>query len=117
VSFKIITGIIFATLLLLINSVAYAKPTSIGASIVSEASKLNDKAFQPNPITIKQGDTVVWTNNDFGTHTVTEKKATFNSGYMRPNQTFEFTFNKSGIFEYICEVHPTSMFGTVIVNP
>ena len=114
---KIIADILFVTLIFLINSDAYAKPTSIWASIVSEASKLNDKAYQPNPITIKQGDTIVWTNSDFGIHTVTEKKASFNSGFMHPNQTFEFTFNKSGIFEYICEVHPTSMFGTVIVNP
>ncbi|MGD9671942.1 MAG: hypothetical protein AB7U98_00510 [Candidatus Nitrosocosmicus sp.] len=44
-------------------------------SIVSDASKLGDKAYDPSPynnkppITISQGDIVVWTNNDFGIHT------------------------------------------------
>ena len=48
-------------------------------SIVSDASKLGDKAYDPSPITISQGDTVVWTNNDFGIHTVTENNNVFSS--------------------------------------
>ena len=32
-----------------------------------------------SPITISQGDTVVWTNNDFGIHTVTENNNVFSS--------------------------------------
>jgi len=48
-------------------------------SIVSDASKLGDKAYVPSPIAISQGDIVVWTNNDFGIHTVTENNNLFSS--------------------------------------
>jgi plastocyanin len=47
---------------------AYAQSDNI-VSIVSDASKLGDKAYDPSPITISQGDIVVWVNNDFGIYT------------------------------------------------
>lgn len=40
-------------------------------SIVSGAFRLTDTAYQPNPINIKVGDSVMWTNDDSSTHTVT----------------------------------------------
>ena len=43
----------------------------VNVTIVSEASTLNDKAFQPNPLKVSVGTTVVWTNDDFGLHTIT----------------------------------------------
>src|SRR5438067_6938488 len=41
------------------------------ASIVSGASTMTDKAFSPNPINVKVGGTVTWTNDDTMFHTVT----------------------------------------------
>ncbi len=40
-------------------------------SIVAGAFRLTDTAYQPNPINIKVGDTVMWINDDSSTHTVT----------------------------------------------
>ncbi len=40
-------------------------------SIVSGAFRLTDTAYQPNPINIKVGDSMMWTNDDSSTHTVT----------------------------------------------
>jgi plastocyanin len=40
-------------------------------SIVAGAFRLTDTAYQPNPINIKVGDSVMWTNDDSSTHTVT----------------------------------------------
>jgi plastocyanin len=40
-------------------------------SIVTGASTLGEGAFSPNPITLKVGDTVIWTNDDNQFHTVT----------------------------------------------
>lgn len=62
----------------------------VNVTIVSEASTLNDKAFQPNPLKVSVGTTVVWTNDDFGLHTLA-----FDSGTLRPDDTFEYTFDKT----------------------
>jgi plastocyanin len=40
-------------------------------SIVLGASTLADKAWSPNPVNVKVGDTVTWTNDDNQAHTVT----------------------------------------------
>ena len=39
--------------------------------IVQGAGTLGDKGFSPNPINVKVGDTVTWTNIDNMEHTVT----------------------------------------------
>jgi plastocyanin len=46
---------------------------TIQISIVSDASRLTNTAYQPNPINIKVGDTIEWTNDDTSPHTVIEK--------------------------------------------
>jgi plastocyanin len=46
-------------------------------TIVSDASTLGDKSFQPNPLEIPAGSTVIWTNDDFGIHTVTDNDGAF----------------------------------------
>ena len=33
-------------------------------SIVKDASTMTDKAYSPNPVNVKVGDTVTWTNDD-----------------------------------------------------
>ena len=46
----------------------------INVSIVPGAATMGNKAFSPNPINIKVGDTITWTNNDDSSppfHTVT----------------------------------------------
>lgn len=58
--------------------VVYAQPNNL-VSIVSDASTLGDKAYNPSPITISQGDTVTWANKDFSIHTVTENNGVFGS--------------------------------------
>ena len=83
-------------------------------TIVSDASTLGDKAFQPNPLEIPAGSTVIWTNDDFGIHMVTDNDGAFDSDTLRPDDTFEFTFDKIGSYDYHCALHP-SMVGRVVV--
>jgi plastocyanin len=91
-------------------------------SIVPEATGLEDKAYQPTPIKIKVGESISWINNDISIHTVTEGNPStinvsvngFDSGLISPEETFQHTFDKVGIIEYHCALHPT-MLGKVIV--
>lgn len=59
--------------------------------------------------------TVIWINKDFGIHTVTENQGLFGSEDLRPDQTFEYTFENGGTYDYHCKLHP-EMVGKIIVN-
>jgi plastocyanin len=41
-------------------------------SIVRDATNLDDQSYQPNPISVNIGDTILLTNEDSARHTVTE---------------------------------------------
>ena len=86
------------------------------ASIVSGASVLTTTAFSPNPITVKVGDSVKWTNNDTIVHTSTANNGQWNSGILNPGQSFTTpAFTTAGSFVYHCTIHP-GMVGTVTVQ-
>lgn len=72
-------------------------------------------AFNKSSITIKKGDTVIWTNKDSVSHTVSGDNGGPNSAFLNQNQTYSFTFDNTGSFSYHCKPHP-SMTGTVIVT-
>ncbi|TME08719.1 MAG: hypothetical protein E6I65_12380 [Chloroflexi bacterium] len=84
-----------------------------------------DKSFQPPNITVNAGDTVTWTvTKSIGEpHSVTSGKPgtdqgkDFDSGIglKDDGQSFQFTFDKPGTYDYFCQVHPTVMTGQVIV--
>jgi plastocyanin len=111
----------------LTSKAANTTETKIGTniknvSIVPEATGLEDKAYQPNPVSIKVGETVIWTNNDLTIHTVTEGDPStnvpingFDSGLLNPDETFKHVFKKAGTIEYHCILHPT-MTGRVIIS-
>jgi len=70
-------------------------------------------SFNPSTLNIKAGDTVIWTNQDPATHKI--KSDTFNSGDLNQGDTFRFTFNSKGTYDYVCAIHP-SMTGKIIVE-
>jgi len=100
----------------------------VKVSIVPGASTLADKAFSPNPVNVKIGDTITWVNEDSVFHTVVsgnpssggETGKVFDSGLSGPTalttkgKTFSHTFTEKGEFPYFCQLHPT-MTGKVIV--
>jgi glucose/arabinose dehydrogenase/plastocyanin len=75
---------------------------------------ISNFAFNPSNITILKGTTVIWTNDDPVAHTVTSDTNIFDSGILNPGQTFQWTFNENGTFNYHCSIHPFIQ-GVVIV--
>lgn len=75
-------------------------------------------SFQPGTRTVKVGTTVKWTDSiiDGINHTATAHNATFNSGVLKPGETYEFTFTSTGSFTYLCTLHPEQMRGTIVVT-
>lgn len=74
---------------------------------------IKDFAFSPADMKIKKGTTVTWKNEDSMVHTV--KSDSFESKDLATGDTFQFTFDTAGTFNYICSIHP-SMMGTVTVE-
>jgi plastocyanin len=78
-------------------------------------ASINGFQFLPGEIEIKVGTTITWTNEDSAPHTVTANDRSFNSGRLEQGQTFSFTFDTAGEFEYFCEYHP-GMAAVVVVT-
>ncbi len=88
--------------------------TSTGQKSSETATvSIKDFAFNPDSVTIAVGGTVTWKNNDSTTHTV--KGVDFESGNLKPGDTFSQTFDKVGTFDYSCAIHP-AMTGKVTVK-
>ena len=69
--------------------------------------------FNPETINISIGTTVIWTNKDPMPHRI--KSDSFNSSDLSTDQSFSFKFDKAGIYNYACGLHP-SMKGQIIVK-
>ena len=65
--------------------------------------------------TVSIGDTVTITNEDAAGHTWTAVDGEFDSGTLAEGETFDFTFDAAGDFDYFCSIHP-SMTGTITVE-
>ena len=76
--------------------------------------------YDPPKLTIKPGETVVWTNLDDNDHTVisddkdTNGNPIFASDNLGNGDKFQFKFANKGKFPYHCKYHPR-MKGVVIV--
>ncbi len=63
--------------------------------------------YSVNVLTIPVGTTVTWTNEDPGMlHTVTADDGSFDSGFLEEGQTWSYTFDAAGTFDYHCTPHP-----------
>src|SRR5690242_7144954 len=71
--------------------------------------------YDPPKLTIKPGETVVWTNQDSNDHTVIADDDSFKSDNLGAGDKFKYTFDKKGKFPYHCRYHPR-MKGLVLVQ-
>jgi nitrite reductase (NO-forming) len=63
--------------------------------------------YSVNVLTIPAGTTVTWTNDDPGVaHTVTSVDGLFDSGFLNEGESWSYTFDDPGEYEYLCTPHP-----------
>ena len=75
---------------------------------------IQNLAYRPANIQVRVGTTVTWTNQDNVPHSVTFKNGMKDSGLLSQGQSFSYTFNTPGTYQYYCTVHPY-MVATVTV--
>jgi plastocyanin len=122
---------IFGVIAIALLAIAIAKSRAAKPTIVI---KMMDAppSFEPMRTTIKAGDTVEWQNVGNQLHHVTTdpaaalKKADvsnppgakpFDSGFLKPGESFSQTFSVLGTYRYTCAVHEAKgMNGEIIVE-
>jgi plastocyanin len=77
--------------------------------------------FDPADAKVPANATVVWVNDGAAPHNVVAEDQTFNSDrdngaqHIRANEEYEYHFNKTGTFHYVCHLH-SGMEGTITVG-
>lgn len=123
---KMINDKSFVVLAFLCATLCFGLMTGFGQATAS-VSMTNELTFEPENVLVSIGGTVTWTNtSSVEPHTATgdepNRPTGFNSGslprkWMRPGESFEFTFTSAGVFHYHCVLHQSlGMVGTVSVR-
>ena len=73
-------------------------------------------AYQMANIQVRAGTTVTWTNQDNVPHSVTFKNGMKDSGLLSQGQSFSYTFNAPGTYQYYCTVHPYMVATVTVVS-
>ncbi len=115
---------------------AHAEEITVSIPFGAFNPELNTPAdvwYDPPEITIQPGDTITWTNDDREGHTVTsgdgagrfewmgskklgESDGIFDSQRFMPGESWSYTFEESGAYNYFCVIHPW-MEAIVFVAP
>jgi plastocyanin len=72
-------------------------------------------AFTPDSLLIPTGDTVLWSNNDNVTHTVTSDTGTELGQTLTPGSSYQHLFSTANTFPYHCAIH-TQMRAKIVVQ-
>lgn len=73
------------------------------------------RPFMPAAVSVREGTTITWTNEDNTIHTVTEADNKFDSQLIQAGAKWQHTFDEEGKFDYYCMLHPW-MKGKVVVG-
>lgn len=74
-----------------------------------------DFDYAPDPVEVTVGGTVTWTNQDSTAHTATVSGGP-DTGAIAAGSSGSITFTTPGTYDYVCQFHPGSMAGTVVVR-
>ncbi|MEC5406339.1 cupredoxin family copper-binding protein [Paraburkholderia sp. MPAMCS5] len=101
---------------LLISAAIIAGAGGLSASAQTPgAVVIKNFMFSPMALTVKAGTTVTWKNLDGEPHTVVNDAGMFRSAALDQNDTYQFTFDKPGVYNVFCGIHP-NMKETITVQ-
>jgi plastocyanin len=98
------------------SSAAPAANSGGGASAAAKVT-IADFKYAPDPVQLKSGGSITWTNTDSTPHTATDTadKSTLDTGTLNQGDSKTVTFEQPGTYVYTCLFHPF-MHGTVTVT-
>jgi plastocyanin len=131
--FPVVDALIILLTVAAVSGLSILAP-AFGASAPVMVVKMSDKPpkFLPDKVTIKAGQTVEWVNNAKTLHSVDGDPSMalkpsdvslppgakpFDSGFMKPDTTWEYTFKVPGTYKYTCVPHEKDgMNGEIVVK-
>lgn len=80
----------------------------VGPARAAQTVHLNIKKFKfdPKPVIVKVGDTLVVTNQDGARHTATAKDKSWDTGTLKKDQSVEIAIVKGMDPDFTCRFHP-----------
>jgi plastocyanin len=76
---------------------------------------IDNFSFAPAILQVKVGTTVTWTNHDDIPHSILCPVLNVHSHALDTDESFSYTFDKAGTYDYMCGIHP-HMHGQVVVS-
>jgi len=100
-SFRLIVAALAATIVFPSGSIARAETPQ---PIVIEIVKFR---FEPQSLTLRPGDIVIWKNRDIVSHTATAKDGGWDSGTIEAGGSWQTVITEDMLGTYICVFHPS----------
>jgi plastocyanin len=76
-----------------------------------------DDRFTPSRQTVKVGTTVTWLAVGNNQHSTSSLNGLWDSGLIDKGTSYRFTFDKPGVYQYLCRQHLLQgMRGTITVE-
>jgi plastocyanin len=88
---------------------------AVSSESATHTVTMENVGFNPDQLTVKRGDRVVWINKDLFPHTVTADGKAFDSGNVPVDKSWTYLAAAPGRYTYTCSYHP-GMKGTLIVQ-
>jgi plastocyanin len=88
--------------------IAFIAGGMVAAVAAEQTVSQKGKVFSPTTVTIKKGDTLVFSNDDNVAHNIysVSPNNEFNLGSQAPGNSTPITFDKSGDIDIVCAIHP-----------
>ena len=93
----------------------FASEFTVAQAQEANAVVIKNFMFSPMSLTVKAGSTVTWKNLDGEPHTIVNDAGIFHSAALDENDTYQFKFDKPGIYKIFCGIHP-NMKETITVQ-
>jgi hypothetical protein len=93
-----------------------AVPTAPPGLVEAGRARVAQYLFLPSTVTVKNGTTLTWSNEDEAVHTIVADDDSFSSGRLGLGATFSHTFDAVGTVNYTCTIHPSMKAQVVVVD-
>ncbi|MFC1653645.1 cupredoxin domain-containing protein [Patescibacteria group bacterium] len=103
---KLFAGMLSILFVFVLSKEVFAATTNVS---------ITSTGFIPESITIDEGDTILWTNDDTTEHTATDDGLSWDSDIISPGETGSITLIYAGTYTYSDTIDP-SLTGTIVVQ-